>query len=712
MAQTMVQFISRINQEESAMGTPIRNLALVGHAGSGKTTLSEAIAYHAGATTRRGTIAEGNTLSDYHPDEISRRHSINSTLLTLQTQDTKLNLLDTPGYSDFTGEVRAALHVADTALLVVNAHAGIENGTDTAWEFCRADENSVIFIVNHLDHDSARWDELIDELKSHYGHEVAIAQFPYRTGQGFNKIIDVMKMKMLTFAADGSGNYTEEDIPQDVSAKADQLHRELVEIVAESDDSLMEEFFNNDGQLEESHFAGGIHESLAHRKLFPVLCGDAEQAIGTKRIVEFIVTNAPSPEDHIADVHGINPESKQDVSLNTAPKDATTLFVFKTVSEPHVGELSFFRVFHGELKPGQDLVNESNGKTERIAQLFTMNGKTRKEVHAVPNGDIAAAVKLRDTHTNNTLSSRSFPVVLRPIEFPAPVITSAVRAKNKGDEEKIAVALHALHEEDPTFVVVQDSELNQTLIHGQGEQHIDVIVRRLREKYKVDVEVMEPKIPFRETIRSNADTRYRHRKQSGGAGQFGEVAIKVNPKKRGEGYEFVDAIVGGVVSNKHIPAVDKGIHEFLSHGPLAGYPVVDVAVTLYDGKEHPVDSNENAFKTAGKMAFKEAFLNAKPVLLEPIYEVEIRVPSDHMGDVLGDISSRRGKVLGMDSQGSFEIIRANIPLAELHHYSTRIRSLTQGRGSHKQQFSHYEEAPKDFAEKVIAQSPKHHAEVE
>lgn len=694
------------------MGTPIRNLAIVGHAGSGKTTLAEGLSYHAGAISRRGTIVEGNTLSDYHPDEIARRHSINSSLLTLHHQDVKINLLDTPGYSDFTGEVRSALHVADTALILINAAAGIEIGSDTAWEFCQTDQNSVVFIANKLDQDGINWDALVSDMKSHFGHEVAVVQFPYNPGAGFNKIIDLMKMKMLVFATDGSGNYTEEDIPADVSDQADILHRELVEVVAESDDKLMEEFFENDGQLEESHFAGGIHESLAHRKLFPILCADGERNIGTKRILEFIVTNAPSPEDHIADVHGINPETKQDVSLNAAPKDATTLFVFKTVSEPHVGELSFFRVYHGELKPGMDLVNESNGKTERIAQLFTMNGKTRKETPSVQIGDIATAVKLRDTHTNNTLSSRSFPVVLKPIEFPDPVITSAVRAKNKGDEEKIAVALHSLHEEDPTFVVTQDSELAQTLIHGQGEQQIDVIVKRLKEKYKVEVEIIEPRIPFRETVKGTADTRYRHKKQSGGAGQFGEVAIKLNPKRRGEGYEFVDAIVGGVVSNKHIPAVDKGIHEFLIHGPLAGYPVVDVAVTLYDGKEHPVDSNENAFKTAGKMAFKEAFLNARPVLLEPVYHVEVKVPSEYMGDVLGDISSRRGKVQGMDSQGSFEVIKALIPLAELHHYSTRIRSLTQGRGSHKQSFSHYEEAPKDFADKVISQSPRHHAEAE
>ncbi len=690
------------------MSTPIRNLALVGHAGAGKTTLAEGIAFAAGAINRRGTIQEGNTLSDYHPDEIARKHSINTSLISLNSQGIKLNLLDAPGYSDFTGEVRAALHVADTAVIIVDAQHGVESGTIQAWDFCTHDQNSVIFVLNKLDHIEAEFDSVVENLKNHFGHEVAVVQFPLSVGEGMNAIIDVMKMKLLRFAADGS--YTEEEIPANVKEKADELHRALVEIVAESDDALMEEFFANDGQLDESHFSGGIHESLAHRKLFPVLCAAAEKNVGSRRILEFIVTNAPAPEDHIADVLGTNPDTKQEVHLNAAPKDATTLFVFKTVSEPHLGDLSFFRVYHGELHPGADLVNEANGKSERIAQLFSMNGKNRKEVNSVPIGDIAAAVKLKDTHTNNTLSSRSFPVVLHPIEFPAPVITSAVAAKNKGDEEKMAMGLHSLHEEDPTFIMRLDPELHQTLIEGQGELHLDIAIRRLRERFKVDVEIIEPRIPFRETIKSPADTRYRHKKQSGGAGQFGEVAIKLSPRKRGEGYEFVDAIVGGVISGKHIPAVDKGIHEFLTRGPLAGYPVVDVGVTLYDGKEHPVDSNENAFKTAGKMAFKEAFLSAKPVLLEPIYNIEISVPSDHMGDVMGDISSRRGKIIGMDSVNGFEVIRAQVPLAELYHYSTRLRSLTQGRASHKQSFSHYEEAPRDFADKVVAESAKHKAE--
>ncbi len=703
------------------MGTPntpgasgssqIRNVALVGHAGSGKTTLAEGIAFAAGAATRRGTILEGNTLSDYHPDEISRKHSINTSLLTLNTQNSKLNLLDTPGYSDFAGEVRAALHVADTAAVVINASAGVEIGTDQAWSFCNDDQNSVIFVVNKLECSGVDFDSVVDELKSHFGHEVAVVQFPYNPGPGFNSIVDVMKMRLLSFSGDGSGKYMETDIPASIKDKADALHKELVEIVAESDDQLMEEFFASDGQLEESHFAGGIHESLAHRKLFPVLCASGEKNIGTKRLFEFIVTNAPAPEDHIADVHGIDPETQKEVSLNSAPKDATTLFVFKTVSETHLGDLSFFRVHHGSIHSGLDLVNEGNGKSERVGQLFQMVGKTRKEVPSAGLGDIAAAVKLKDTHTNNTLSSRSFPVVLKPIDFPAPVITSAVRAKNKGEEEKMAMGLHALHEEDPTFVIVQDGELHQTLIQGQGELHIDIIFKRLKERFKVDVEIVEPKIPFRETIRSSAETRYRHKKQSGGAGQFGEVAIKLAPRKRGDGYEFVDAIVGGVVSGKHIPAVDKGIHEFLINGPLAGYPVVDLQVTLYDGKEHPVDSNENAFKTAGKMAFREAFLSARPVLLEPIFELEVTVPGDHMGDVLGDISSRRGKVLGMETRGSFEVIRAIVPLAELHHYSTRLRSLTQGKGSHKQKFDHYEEAPREFADKIAQESQRHHVEV-
>lgn len=695
----------------STNGAHIRNLAFVGHAGSGKTTLTEGIAFAAGLTNRRGTIIEGTTLSDYHPDEIARKHSINTSLISLQSQDTKLNILDAPGYSDFVGEVRAALHVADTALITVDAQHGAEVGTLMAWDFCQEDQNSVIFVINKLDHIETHFDETIADLKSRCGHEVAVLQFPVNPGEGFSTIVDVVKMKAMKFNADG--NYTEEEIPAAVQAKADELHRELVEIVAESDDTLMEEFFANDGKLDESHFSTGLRASLAHRKLFPVLCASAEKNVGARRIFEFIVANAPDPDEHIADVHGLNPVTKQDVSLNNAPKDATTVFVFKTVSESHLGDLSFFRVYHGELHAGLDLVNESNGKSERIAQLFLMSGKNRKELTAVQCGDIAAAVKLKDTHTNNTLSSKSFPVVLRPIEFPAPVITSAVRAKNKGDEEKIAMGLHTLHEEDPTFLVRQDPELHQMLIEGQGELHLDIIVKRLRERYKVDVEIIEPKIPFRETIKGPADTRYRHKKQSGGAGQFGEVAIKLQPRKRGEGYEFTDAIVGGVISGKHIPAVDKGIHEFLTRGPLAGYPVVDVGVTLYDGKEHPVDSNENAFKTAGKMAFKEAFLSAKPVLLEPICDLEITVPDEHMGDVMGDISSRRGKIAGMDTKAGMEVIRAKVPLAELYHYSTRLRSLTQGRASHKQSFSHYEEAPRDVADKIVAESAKTHvAEVE
>ncbi|HZK76193.1 MAG TPA: elongation factor G [Candidatus Kapabacteria bacterium] len=693
------------------MSTQIRNLAFAGHAGAGKTTLAEGIAFAAGATTRRGTIQESNTLSDYHPDEMSRKHSINTSLISLTSQNSKINILDTPGFADFTGEVRAALHVADTAIIVVDAQHGVEAGTVQVWDYCTFDQNSIIFIANKLDHVEADFDVTVDELKSRFGHEVAVVQFPVNAGDGFNAIVDVMKMKLMRFSADG--NYTEEEIPENVRAQADELHKQLVEIVAESDDTLMEEYFANDGTLDESHFAGGIHESLAHRKLFPVLCASAEKNIGTKRILEFLVTNAPAPEDHIADVRGTNPNSKQEVSLSTAQKDATTLFVFKTVSEPHLGDLSFFRVYHGELHSGTDLVNESNGKSERIAQLYVMSGKNRKETPTVACGDIAAAVKLKDTHTNNTLSSRTFPVVLHPIEFPAPVITSAVAAKNKGDEEKMAIGLHSLHEEDPTFLVRHDPELHQMLIEGQGELQLDIAIKRLKERFKVDVEIVEPRIPFRETIKASADTRYRHKKQSGGAGQFGEVAIKLVPKRRGEGYEFIDAIVGGVVSNKHIPAVDKGIHDFLTHGPYAGYPVVDVAVTLYDGKEHPVDSNENAFKTAGKMAFKEAFLSAKPVLLEPIYDIEIAVPGDHMGDVLGDISSRRGKIVGMDSRNGFEVIRAQVPLAELYHYSTRLRSLTQGLASHKQSFSHYEEAPRDFADKVVQESAKHKvAEVE
>ncbi|HLA99914.1 MAG TPA: elongation factor G, partial [Bacteroidota bacterium] len=453
---------------------------------------------------------------------------------------------------------------------------------------------------------------------------------------------------------------------------------------------------------------------IRNRKIFPVLCASGTGNVGVSTALDFFTEFLPGPAE-VGTSMGYAPGSEmgKEILLKCDPAGQPTMFIFKTVAEPHVGELSFFRVYSGTVNPGLDMVNESNGKNERLAQIFSMRGKERKDVGRLQAGDFGAVVKLKDTHTNNTLSSKAFPVVLPPIDFPEPVISMALVPKTKGEEDKIATGLHSLHEEDPTFLVTVDSELHQTVISGQGELHLEIIVRRLKAKYGVEVEMIEPKIPYRETIKGRVnEVEYKHKKQTGGRGQFGHVWIKIEPLPQGSGFEFEDAIVGGVVPGRFIPAVQKGLVEAMESGVVAGYKVVDVKVTLFDGSYHDVDSDEHSFKIAGRMAFKKGFREAKPIILEPIYEIEVSVPEEYMGDVMGDISSRRGKILGMDSDGVTQVIRAQVPLKELFRYSTTLRSMTQGRGIHKQKFDHYEETPRDVAEKIVAEHAKHKVEEE
>jgi elongation factor G len=682
----------------------IRNVALVGHGGSGKTSLAEAFLFGSGATSRLGRIEEGTTASDYHPDEIERRISINCSLLFTEWKGKKINIIDTPGYTDFTGEVKCGLRVADTALLLLKAVEGVEVGAEVVWGYTTEFQNSVIFVVNKLNNENAKFDEVVQQARGRFGNDVAIVQFPVNQGLGFDAVVDLLRMKVLRFGSDGKGKFAEEDVPGALRERADKLREELIEKIAESDEALLDTFFDK-GSLSDDEVRNGLREALRRRKIFPVLCSGATQGIGSSSILDFVADYCPSPSVR-GEISGKDPQTDKEAVIKPEENGQPTVFVFKTVSEPHLGELSFFRVYSGSVSPGIDLVNESNGKIERLSQVYVMNGKERKEVARLVAGDLGAVVKLKDTHTNNTLSSKSFPILLPPIEFPEPVISAAIVPKAKGDEEKIASGLHALHEEDPTFLVKVDPELNQTVISGQGELHLAIIVKRLKEKYGVDVEMTEPRIPYRETIRGKARVQGKYKRQSGGRGQYGDVWLQVEPKPRGGGYEFMDAIVGGVVPGKYVPAVEKGIVETMQQGVLAGYPVVDVKATLDDGSYHPVDSSDLAFKIAGSMAFKKAFLDAKPVLLEPIYEVDIIVPEEFMGDVLGDISSRRGKILGMDSEGGRQKVRALIPLAELHRYSTVLRSMTQGRGIHHRKFSYYEEVPREITEKIVAASAK------
>jgi len=689
----------------------IRNIALVGHGGSGKTTFAEGILYASGVVNRFGKVDEGNTVSDYHKDEIEKKLSINSSLMNTLWKgsdgaDRKINIIDTPGFMDFVGEVKSALRVTDTALIFVDAFKGIEVGTESSFMMTNEYDNNVIFLVNKLDTENANFDRTAELIRESFGARVAVVQFPVNAGPEFDSVIDVMRMKWLKFRNDGKGEYTEEEIPAQLQDKAMEYHKKFVETIAEEDEELMEKFFEEGENLTDEEIDYGLKKGMREKKLFPVFCISAAKNIGTRDVLDFISNYTESPMDKPAEI-GRRPNSQDPIEINPVSETEPTIFIFKTVSEKNIGELSFFRVYSGRVYPGLDLINEANGKTERLSQLYSMNGKDRKEMGEAVCGDIAGVVKLKDSHTNNTLSSKSHPVVLSEINFPKPNMTLAIHAKNKGDDDKIATALHSLHEEDPTFIMEFKPETGQTVISGQGEIHLSTILNRMKNKYNFEVEVTSPKIPYRETIRSKVnDVEYKHKKQSGGRGQFGHVHIKIEPQERGKGFEFVNAIVGGVVPGRFIPAVEKGLIEILNTGVIIGCKVIDVKVTLIDGSYHNVDSDEISFKIAAIQAFKKGFKDANPVILEPIYDVEIVFPEEYMGAVSGDISSRRGRIQGMDVFGKLQKITCQIPLSEMNDYSTKLRSMTSGRGYYDRKFSHYEDVPKDVEGKIIAEYEK------
>ncbi|MBZ0203940.1 MAG: elongation factor G [Ignavibacteria bacterium] len=688
----------------------IRNVVIAGHGGSGKTILAESILFTTGATNRFGKIADGSTTSDYNKDEISRGISINSSVLSTAWEDYKLNIIDTPGYTDFTGSVKSAMRIMDTALIVVNAAEGVEVGTEIAVNYSKEYGIESCFIVNKLDSEKANFDNCLSQLREAYGSHVAEIQFPVNEGAGFDTIVDVLKMKLIKFALDGKGSYTEYDIPVDQIEKATQLHQELIEIVAEEDEEMMSRFFDEGGTLTEAELIEGLSREIKAKKILPVLCAAGETSVGTKPLIEFLCKYCPSPLD-AAPFMAKKSGTDDYVEVPPIQGGEPTIFVFKTLSEPHVGEMSFFRVLAGKVNAGMDLTNQNKNKVERLTQIFQMNGKNRKDMAEAVIGDIGAVVKLKDTHVNNTLTGKGLAVTIDPIVFPDSLIEQALTSKSKGDEDKISSGLSHLHEEDPTFLFHFDPELGQTIISGQGELHLAIIIARLKEKYGVEVNIVQPRIPFRETIKGKVESvEYKHKKQSGGHGQFGHVFLRLEPRKRGTGFEFANEVVGGAIPTKFIPAVEKGVTEALIKGPLAHYPVVDVKVTVHYGSYHDVDSSEMAFKIAGAQAFKKGFLDSKPVLLEPIYEIEVTVPETFMGDVMGDISSRRGKIAGMDSNGKMQIIKASVPLSELHDYATKLRSITQGRGIFKRKFSHYEEVPKEVETKIVAESQKEQVE--
>jgi len=700
----------------------IKNITLLGNSGSGKTTLAEAMLFNGGVIDRRGTVDAKSTVSDYKPIEQENKNSVFSTVLYTEFKDKKINFLDAPGFDDFAGGVISSLTVTDCAVLVVNAQNGVEVGTEIHFRHAENLNKPVIIAVNELDHEKANFDKTVEMLKERFGNNIMLAQFPVNEGTGFNSIVDIISMKMLRYGKEG-GVAEIVDIPSDHVDRAQELHAALIEKAAESDEALMEVFFAND-TLSEEEIGKGLHAGLTKRGIFPVLCISAKGNMGVDRLMEFITISAPSPSEMPAPKNSKGAEVKCD---SAGPASA---FVFKASLEEHIGEINYFKVMSGKIPENLDVVNVSNGSKERLAQIFACAGKNRVRVPEMMAGDIGAFVKLKSTKTNHTLNAPGNDWKFENIKFPEPKFRAAIKPLSESDEEKMGEALNRMHMEDPTIKVEYSKELKQIIIHGQGEYHLNILKWHLDNIFKIDTQFLSPKIPYRETITKPAQADYRHKKQSGGAGQFGEVHMIIEPYEEGsaekpmmvingkdvklslKGKEevplpwggkliFVNCIVGGSIDARFMPAILKGIMEKMEIGPLTGSYARDIRVYIYDGKMHPVDSNEISFRLAGRNAFSTAFKNANPKILEPVYDVEIMVPSDRMGDVISDLQGRRGMVLGMSSERGFEVIKAKVPLAEMNKYSTSLSSLTGGRAMYSMKFAEYAQVPGDVQDTVI-----------
>jgi elongation factor G len=686
----------------------IRNFAIVGHASSGKTMLSEAMLACGGVINRMGRIADGTTVSDYHVSEKNRQTSVSASLMHTEWAGKKFNLIDTPGYLDFISEGLGALRVGDFALMVVHAQHGLGVGTERVWNYATQYGIPKMIVVNAMDKENVDFDAVVRQLQERFGRHVFPLNYPVNPGPGFNRVLDVLRNEIVNYQTDASGKYQEEPATGEWEAKVKELHSQLIEHIAESDDELMSKFFEKGG-LSEEEFRAGIHAAVQRELFIPLFTVSAENNIGVARLMDFIAKYGSSPVDR-KKVKAVDANGKEtEVGLDDPE---TVAYIFKTMSEAHFGELSFFRVYAGSVSTGKDLFNSDRKVNERIGQIYLLNGQTREAVPTLGAGDIGTVVKLKDTHTGNTLCTAKHPVTLSKVVYPKPNIHASLVAKVKGEEDKIASGLAALREEDPTFLYVVDSELHQTIISAQGELHLEVVADRLRRRHNVHVELAEPRVKYRETIKGKGDSKHRHKKQTGGAGQFAEVWMRIEPKPRDSGIEFTNSLVGQNVDRVFVPSVEKGVNQACTEGILAGCRVTDVKIDFYDGKMHPVDSKDIAFQIAGYFAFKEAFMIAKPCLLEPIENVEIRIPEDCMGKVMGDLSSRRGKIMGMDNDGAFQVIKAQVPTKEIYHYSSTLRSLTGGRGVHTEEFSHYEEMPREATEKAIEEAKKRKAAAE
>jgi len=694
--------------------TDIRNVALVGHQGSGKTALAEALLHASGAIGRLGSVDEGTTQSDYHPSEKERGISIFTSLLHAAWNGRKVNILDTPGYADFSSEVIAAMKVTDTALCVLDARSGVEVGTEEAWSYGEQTETPSVFVVNHIDHAEASFASIVDEIEDRFERGATVVQFP--AGEGTRSIIDVLRMKQFHYP-EGETEPEVQPIDDAFRDRAQELHETLVEDIAANDEELMETYFEQ-GELTEEQMREGLRTAMVGRELFPIFVTSATEEIGVSRLLSFIDNVCPSP-------NACPVEAEDGSTLIPNPRADTVAFVYRTMAQEHVGEYSYVRVYDGTLESGQDLENAASGATERIGQMYVLNGTDRDNVPRLVAGDLGALVKLDDTNTNDTLRAPDSDVVIPPIQFPEPRYKMAVEATESGTEDKLAQGLHQITAEDPSLRYEHDPILNQLTLSGQGEMHLQIAQSRLQRRAGVEVRFTKPRISYRETIEGRAMADYRHKKQSGGAGEFADISLLVEPLDgdfdppdfvtvRGEDtvetewdaeIHFVNAIVGGVIDmNKFFSSIQKGILNAMEEGPVAGFPVGDIRVCIYDGGMHPVDSNEAAFKRAAYECFRNAFHDATPTLREPIYEVTVTTPDEYTGDIISDLNTRRGRIQGINTQGALQRINAEVPEAELHKYSTTLRSITHGRGLHTTRFSHYESMPGNVQAEVVEEA--------
>jgi len=673
----------------------IRNLVLLSHCGAGKTSLSEAILFTAGAITRLGKVDDGTTTSDYDPAEVKRKISINLAMLPCEWKGTKINLIDTPGYSDFTGEVKAAMRVSEGAIIVICAASGVEVGSEQVWAYSEEASLSRLIFINKMDRENADFYRTLEQLQSKFGSRCLPLQLPIGAQDDFQGIVDLLAMKSYTGIP-----VKEAEIPSSLEDQANSFREKLVEAVAEIDDRLLEKYLGSE-ELSLEELSNGLHQAVVTGKIVPILVGSALKNIGTASLLEAAYNYLPSPKER--DIVIAGDSAKQVQTIEPSQDAPLAALVFKTSADPYVGKLTYFRVYTGTIDSNSQVWNATRGEVERIGQLFTLRGKTQEPVSQLKAGDTGAVAKLSVTSTGDTLCTRDKPTLIAPSLFPEPIFSGAVHPKTKADLDKLGVALSRLAEEDPTLRVHREADTNETILSGLGETHLEVAAEKMLRKFGVGVELKTPKVPYKETITIPAKAEYKHKKQTGGHGQYGHVLLELEPLPRGSGREFVDKVVGGRIPKNYIPAVDKGVNEAAQEGVLAGYPVVDIKTRVYDGSYHPVDSSDICFKIAGAQALKKGLAQGQPILLEPIMNIKVRVPEDFTGDIIGDLNTKRARVLGMSPEAGINVIEAQVPQAEILRYTIDLRSITQGRGSFSVDFSHYEEAPPHITQKIIAE---------